>query len=151
MSAIVLIDTCVLLNILNVPGYNQDRTLIDREFQKLVQQGDTLLLPMATILETGSHIADIPNGHHRRRWGEIFVEQIKETHQRNAPWSPIAFPDLDSIIPWLDEYPDFAARSVGFANVTIIKDWEKVCDRHPMSRVKIWSIDGGLKGYDRKP
>ena len=138
MNTIVIIDTCILLNILDVPGHNQDKESIEIEFQQHVQQGDRLLLPMATILETGSHIAKIP-------------ELVIQTHRGEAPWSPIAFPDLDSIILWLDQFPDFAMQGVGFADVTIIKDWEKVCDRHPMSRVKIWSIDGDLGGYDCQP
>ncbi len=149
MSAIILIDTSILLNILDVPGYNQDKEAVQQQYEQHVQNGDQLLLPMATVVETGSHVADIPNGYHRRAWGQIFVNLVKQTHRGEAPWSPIAFPKLDSIVQWLDDFPEFAGRKIGFADMTIIKDWERTCAQHTMSQVKIWSLDHGLLGYDR--
>lgn len=32
-----------------------------------------------------------------------------------------------------------------------IKEWEKLCKRHRMSRVLIWSLDADLTAYDRHP
>ena len=57
MSAIVLLDTSVYLNILDVPGWNQERDTILDEFEIRVGDDDIFLLPMATIWETGNHIA----------------------------------------------------------------------------------------------
>lgn len=161
MSAIVLIDTSVLLNILNVPGYSQDKATIDNQYKLHIENRDRLLLPMATILETGSHIADIRNGRQRRNWGEIFVSLVKQTQRGEAPWSPLPFPDLECILTWIDEFPDFVSRGIavgggqinqskaaGFADLTIIKDWEKQRELHSMTRVMIWSLDNGLQGYD---
>lgn len=34
---------------------------------------------------------------------------------------------------------------------SIIKEWEKLCKRHRMSRVLIWSLDADLIAYDRHP
>ncbi len=123
--------------------------VVHQQYQRHVKNGDQLLLPMATILETGNHVAGLKNGHHRRAWGRLLVDLINQTHQGDAPWNPIAFPTLDTVVNWLDGFPDFAERKIGFADVTIIKDWEKLCARHDMSHVKIWSLDSGLQGYDR--
>lgn len=54
-----LLDTSVLLEILEVP-YESDRSaeIVD-EFQAKCDSGVVLQIPMATILETGSHIRKI--------------------------------------------------------------------------------------------
>jgi hypothetical protein len=62
VSAIVLLDTSVYLNILDVPGYNQDREEILDEFLHRIEDNDLFFLPMATIWETGNHISTLPNG-----------------------------------------------------------------------------------------
>ncbi|MEO5333599.1 MAG: hypothetical protein H7839_16425 [Magnetococcus sp. YQC-5] len=151
MSAIILIDTCVLLNIFNVPMYNDKYTDIFNEFNNLINHRNIFLLPMATIFETGNHIANLTDGGHRRKWSHIFVNTIKQTHQGVAPWRAIEFPKLDDkdIINWLDEFPGMAMSGCGFSDLSIIKDWEKMCKLHPLSEVRIWSIDTHLSGYQR--
>jgi hypothetical protein len=60
MSSICLIDTSIFLELLNVPNYNQHRASVLEDFKTYSQAGCTFLLPMATILETGNHIARPP-------------------------------------------------------------------------------------------
>ncbi|MDF5733562.1 MAG: hypothetical protein PUP92_37695 [Rhizonema sp. PD38] len=62
MSSICLIDTSIFLELLNVPNYNQHRASVLEDFQTYAQAGCTFLLPMATILETGNHIAQNGDG-----------------------------------------------------------------------------------------
>lgn len=52
MSEIVVIDTSVFLNVLDVPGFNQDRDSVLRELERLINRNATLLLPMAAVVET---------------------------------------------------------------------------------------------------
>ena len=62
MPPIVIVDTSVLLNVLDVPGFNRDRgTVLDR-FEELVDDGANLLLPMGAVFETGNHVAHLPGG-----------------------------------------------------------------------------------------
>lgn len=150
-EAIVLIDTCVVLNFMNVPGYNQNRIDIRKELAERYGRNDKLFLPMATVLETGSHIADIPDGNRRRKWAKDFAVLVTRTYREETPWRSLAFPKLEEIVPWLVDFPEYALQGIGFADMSIIKAWEEACDNHPMSRVQIWSLDKHLKGYDRKP
>ncbi len=62
MSAIVIVDTSVLLNILNVPGRNERRVEVLAELGGLIETGDHLFIPMAAIVEVGNHIAQLGNG-----------------------------------------------------------------------------------------
>ena len=76
MSEIVLVDTSVLMNVLNVPGRNQDREAVIAEFTRLVQGGAHLFLPMAAVFEAGNHIAQLADGQARRSAATIFGEEI---------------------------------------------------------------------------
>ena len=75
MSSICLIDTSVFLNILNVPRCNEDRM---QNFKEYIELGCTFLLPMATILETGNHIAQNGDGTIRRKTAIHFVKEVKD-------------------------------------------------------------------------
>ena len=66
MPPIIIVDTSVLLNVLDVPGFNQDRNAVLDEFGELVDAGASLLLPMGAVFETGNHIADVRDGRQRR-------------------------------------------------------------------------------------
>ena len=87
MSSICLIDTSIFLEILNVPNYNQHRASVLQDFKTYVQSGCTFLLPMATILKTGNHIAQNGDGTMRRETAMRFTEQVKAAFTGKAPWS----------------------------------------------------------------
>ena len=77
MSSIVLVDTSVLLNVLDVPGRNQQRESVLDELGAFIEAEDLLFIPMAAIIETGNHIAHMDgDGRLRRQAAERFVEVI---------------------------------------------------------------------------
>ena len=47
MSDIAIVDSSVLLNVLDIPGFNQDRRGVFERFGQLVDAGDHLLLRSA--------------------------------------------------------------------------------------------------------
>ena len=89
MSDIVIVDTSVLLNVLDIPAFNQNRAEIFAEFDELLDSGASFLLPMAAVFETGDHIADLPDGRRRRRYAKVFRDRIREALEGQAPWVPI--------------------------------------------------------------
>ncbi len=149
MSAIVLVDTSILLNVLDVPGRNQDRATVLQALAAHLEQNDHLLLPMAAIVETGNHIAHVPDGAKRRRAAQRFVNEIRKALQGETPWRPVSFPSNEQVSNWLHDFPDRATAGIGFGDLSIIKEWETCCTRHPMSSVKIWALDGDLQGFER--
>ena len=149
MSEIVLVDTSVLTNVLNVPGRNQDREAVIAEFIRLVQSGTHLFLPMAAVFEAGNHIAQLADGRVRREAAATFAKEIKKALSGDAPWKPMRFPDQETLTAWLDDFPDAAMRGLGMGDLSIWKDWQKQCTLYPMSRVRVWSLDDDLAGLDR--
>lgn len=158
MSSIVLIDTSIYMNVLNVPDRNQNREEVLAEFARRIDDKDHFLLPMATIWETGNHISRLSTGGLRRTYAEIFVTEVVNALNGLTPYRPTYFPEKDIFTQWLIEFPGYASRNkspekrnegVSLADLSIVKEWERSCELHAMSRVMIWSLDSDLQAYDR--
>lgn len=153
MSSICLMDTSVFLSILNVPNRNQDRASVLQDFQTYSEAGCNLILPMATIIETGNHIAQNGDGTIRRNTAKRFVEEVKAAFTGISPWSPSQFPDTVEILLWIDKFPDLAGKNktpdklegTSFGDLSIIEEFNRLCQRFPMSEVFIWSLDLDLR------
>jgi hypothetical protein len=98
MSSVCLIDTSVFLNILNVSKCNQNRSLVLHDFKLYSEASCIFLLPMATIIETGNHIAQNGDGNTRRQTAQQFVKQVKAAFKGEAPWKPSQFPQTEEIL-----------------------------------------------------
>ena len=85
MSDVVIVDTSVLLNVLDVPAFNQNRAEVFAEFNEFLDSDANFLLPIAAIFETGGHIADLRDGRQRQRYAEVFRDRIREALEGNAP------------------------------------------------------------------
>jgi hypothetical protein len=158
MSSICLIDTSIFLEILNVPNYNQHTALVLEDYQTYAESGCTFLLPMATILETGNHIAQNGDGTMRRITALRFVEEVKAAFTGLAPWRTTTFPNTAEIMLWIDQFPILAGKNkapdkqegTSFGDLSIIEEFNKSCKRFPMSEVFIWSLDRDLQSYHQK-
>lgn len=149
MSTIVIVDSTVLLNIIDVPGRNQDRSTVLNTLDERIEAGDHLFIPMAAIVEVGNLIAHGCGGAQRRAAAERFVMEVRSALDDKAPWKPINFPSNLDVLRWLDAFPDSAMRGMGMGDLSIRQEWEACCMRYPMSRVLVWSLDSDLDGCDR--
>lgn len=158
MTSICLIDTSVFLNLLNVPHCNQQNASVLQDFQTYYEAGCTFLLPMATIIETGNHIAQNGDGTIRRKTAIRFVNEVKAAFKGDAPWRTTAFPETKEILEWIDKFPDLAGMNkaperqegTSFGDLSIIEEFNKSCKLFPMSEVFIWSLDADLHSYHQK-
>ena len=153
MRSVVIVDTSVFCNVLNIPQMNQSRKSVIAQFEVFIKDGASLLLPMAAVYETGNHIAQLKqgNGNIRRQVGEIFVAQVRAAIAGEAPWQVMQLPSTEDIREWLVDFPDSAMRGESMGDLSIIKEWESVKIKTPNYRVLIWSLDGDLQGYDYQP
>lgn len=159
MSDIVLLDSSVYLNVLDVPGFNQERTSVFERFAQSIENKDHFLLPLAAVWETGNHIAHLSDGATRRRYALDLVDDVTRAFNGDVPYRATHFPEREEFLNWLSAFPEMAMRNkskeklregVSLADLSIIKEWERNCDLHPMSRVRVWSLDTDLSGYDRE-
>lgn len=149
MTAIVIVDSSVLLNILDVPGRNESRAAVLAVLGELIEASNHLFIPMAAIVEVGNHIAHLGNGAQRRTAAQRFVAEVRKALADQAPWKPMNFPSNQVVLGWLDAFPDAAMQGLGMGDLSIKKEWEVLCAKHPMSRVRVWTLDDDLAGLDR--
>lgn len=118
-----IIDTSVFLNVLDVPQFNQERVTILQELKDRIKNEDTFLLPFASIIETGNHIAKINNGNQRRKFAQKFSEEVRKSLEGESPWRPLEFPKPEDVKQWLGDFPDSAQQEKGLADHLIINQW----------------------------
>ncbi len=148
MKAICLVDTTIFLEALNVPSKANQHTAITNQIEAKIRNKESLFLSMATVLETGNHIAQNGDGNQRRQCAERFVKQVQKAIDGGSPFKPINFLEANDMRRWLAEFPDWAMQGQGLGDLSIKHDWERLCEQNPARRVYIWSLDGHLAGFD---
>lgn len=153
---VLVLDTSVLCCWLEVPGkqtagsrddpWTTERiaTLIKTETAK----GSVLVLPIASLIETGNHIAQAQSRRH-----ECAVElamHIASTADAASPWA--AFTEQSTL--WepeklkamAREWPDLAKGGLSIGDATI----KQVAEHYARAgfRVEILTGDAGLKAYE---
>lgn len=145
------IDTSILLNILDVPDRNQNKDEVIEEFKSLIEgRTETLILPLATIIETGNHIAHIGNGSIRREKANLLSQFLLRTANGEAPWEYYGKElSADDLIHIANNFPDMAmAQCTGIGDLSIIRAFEKYKETVPaIGTIMIWSIDVHLQSY----
>ena len=149
MSSIVIVDTSVLLNILDVPDRNQRKKEVLDRLGTFIDAGDHLFIPMAAIVETGNLIAHVKGGAQRRAAATRFVKEVRSALSDEAPWKPINFPSNQEVLSWLHAFPDSAMQGIGMGDLSIKKEWEELCRRYRLSHVWVWTLDADLTNLDR--
>jgi len=151
MSAICIIDTSVFVEILNLPQMAKTNESVLKELEKKIQHGEKLFLPMATILETGNHIAKNGSGDQRRQCAERFVKQLKKVLMGKTPFNPIRYLNKEDMQKWISEFPESAMCGIGLGDLSIIQDWKRMCEQFQGYQVYIWSLDQHLQGHNKGP
>lgn len=137
-KSLIIIDTSIFLNILAVPNRCQDREKVFEKFEEYITLEASFILPMATIIETGNHIAQNGNGNTRRDIAIQFCEHVSKVLNDEAPYKISSFPNNEEIKKWLNQFPNLAMRNkspikqegTSFGDLTIIQEFEKQKDLH---------------------
>ncbi len=155
MTSVRFVDTSILLNLLGVPGRDQDRERVTEEFSKFVTSGITLILPTAAIIETGNHIRHIKaDGEVRRSAAIGFDGLLRRTVANEAPW------ELNRV-DWSPEFLlsicdgsgtgmsliDHAVGGVGAGDLTILAEARQYRERTGIIDVRVWSLDHDLNAH----
>jgi hypothetical protein len=160
MSKIVLVDTTIFLNILDIPNRNQQRAAVLEQLEQRYVNNDSMLLPLATVWETGNHISKLSTGGLRRKFGEKFLRQVSQAFEGTAPYTPTNFHDRKEFLSILHDFPEHVTRSKNdqkpneggsLSDLSIIKEWEATSRKHPRRAVVIWSLDQDLEAYSEHP
>lgn len=143
------IDTSVMLNLLEVPNMCDDIEKVKEEWKKNLGAGDILIMPTATIIETGNHIAHIANGNKRREIAGKFGEFLRKTANGEAPWQLYGVKNTKEELLYLaDNIKEFATREIGIGDMSIIYAYQHYIEETPaIGTIMIWSTDTHMQGY----
>lgn len=148
------VDTSVLVNVLDVPGHAQHRGQVLSEQRDRQLKGDTFILPVAAVVETGNHIAQLRNGYDRRRAADRFSRILVLVASGQAPWrlysSAWDGEFLDRLVAGGitgSSLVEHAVRGLGCGDLSILVEREVYRARTGISDVRIWTLDALLDSY----
>ena len=151
---VVFLDTSVLVEVLGVPGKSQRPDEIRLELRERTAAGESLILPTASIIETGNHIAQLGNGTERRTLAERFVRVLHSTIGEAAPWVLNgARWDADLLTAicggarGCPPLPEMASQRVGAGDISILAEAEAYAARVTHVEVRIWTLERLLAAY----
>ena len=143
------IDTSVMVNLLEVPNLCNDAEAVKGEWKEVLQTGDVLILPIATIIETGNHIAHISNGNIRRTIAGKFGEYLRKTAEGEAPWQLYGIElDKAGLLYLADHIEENALCEIGVGDMSIVYAYKQYKEKTPaIGSIMIWSTDKHLQSY----
>ena len=151
MTTITLVDTSVLVELLEVPGKNQHSAEVQAEFVGRQQAGERFMLPMTAIIETGNHIAQVKTGN-RRAAAERFVAFVAKAMSDAPPWTLAE-------VTWDAEalgqlcrgdstgmnFVDLAGNAMlGAGDVAILVERDLLKRRSATTTVQVWTLEATL-------
>lgn len=157
MAKILIIDTSIMCVWLRVPGMettgkNNEYTydIVAQHIEEERGKGTKLVLPVATIIETGNHIAHA-NGNKEQSIKEL-SSMIISSAKGETPWIAIDMQhtlwNVDNLSVLVEKWKKTVIsekQSIGDAAIVqIAQQFAPTCE------VEIFTGDGGLKNYEYK-
>lgn len=156
MKKVLIIDTSILCVFLKVPnmetcGSNDDKwdfNRVDKYIKKEIKKKTTLVLPLATLVETGNHIAQA--GEKRYEIALSLAEIIAAAADGKTPWAAFteqsSLWDIEELKKLAAEWPNLAKQKISIGDATI----KTVAEYYAKInwQVEILTGDGGLKAYE---
>lgn len=157
MKKVLIIDTSILCVYLGVPGKETcgddndkwDKKRVEIRFQKEEKQGTDFILPLATIIETGNHIAQANSK--RYEIAQTFADILMKVADGVIPWAVFTTQidelwSLEKLKELALEWPILASQQISIGDATI----KSVAEYYAKTgcEVEILTGDGGLKAYE---
>jgi hypothetical protein len=151
---ISFVDTSILCNLLPVHGRDQDRQTAIAEMRTKQQLGETLILPVTSVVEAGNFIAQVPDGRIRRDNASKFEKMLKLVLKNEAPWRLHSFTWGEAFLSSLltgggtgINFVELAMRGIGGGDLCILTERKMYMDRTGLADVQVWTMDLKLRSY----
>jgi hypothetical protein len=152
---ILIFDTSILCCWLQVPGKTTcgptddrwDKKRINNLIAREQKAKSTFVLPVASIIETGNHIAQTSGD--RFKLAQQLAAKLRDTANKTSPWAAFEHQaelwNKESMNRLADEWPKLAAQGLGIGDATI-KDVAEFYAKIGYD-VEILTGDEGLKTH----
>lgn len=157
--AVVFIDTTVLCNFLRVPGKAQQQGIVQDDYDRRRTAGHTFVLPMATVIEAGNHIAQLPEslGDQRRRCADRLTSVLRLVAAGTQPWVLVETEwNRDLLNQFCDgnaskSTPSFievaTQGTLGGGDLAILIERDRYAERVMGQEIQIWTYDQQLAAW----
>ena len=152
MNLVLFVDTSVMVNLLNIPGRNQHHNEAIIEYNKLMEQEKIVfVIPVATLVETGNHIAHISDGNLRFLIGKEFADLVRSAISMEGSWVTASEIPPNVLDVGLDKFMQFVPSGTGLGDATIVAQFEEYWTKQqPIGTMRIWSYDNHLQGFEKE-
>ena len=156
MSKVLVLDTSVLCVWLQISGKDTmgkandiwDYKRVNHKIEEEIAKRTVLVLPLASIIETGNHISQSPGD--RFTLAETFADLIRKTANNETPWAAFTVQSnlwsAEKLNALADNWPILAASKLSLGDATIKDVAEYYAEQG--STVEIFTGDQGLKAYE---
>jgi hypothetical protein len=125
-----------------------DRQRVDGKIKSAGAANTAFVLPLATIIETGNHIAQAT--HSRKEQGSALADLMRKSAEAQTPWAAFsdqsALGSAENLKSLADSWPDLAAQKLSLGAATI-KDIAEYYARLVFA-VEILTGNQGLKSHE---
>lgn len=159
MARYLVIDTSILCVYLRVPGFatcgpredTWDYERVAAKIEAAKKEDSTLVLPIATLIETGNHISQV-KGHDIRPYAEAFAIIIRNSVNSVEPWDAFSVQSElwspEELLQYAERWPEQAANRVSLGDASIVRVAEYL---NKAADVEIFTGDGGLRALSPPP
>lgn len=155
MKSVVFLDTSIVCNLIPVPSFDQHSDKVKEELSIRSKSGAQFILPITAVIETGNHIAQLPNGDARRKAADRFSIMLTMVINNQAPWilHDIAWNTafLQSFLDGAETgstYVQHALNGVGAGDLCILTERQHYQSRTHLT-AEIWTLDHGLEAHNQ--
>lgn len=153
---VLVFDTSILCCLLEVPGKETagpdndqwTKQRIDSLIATELASGSTFVLPLATLIETGNHIAQAASM--RFECAKKLAEYIQQAAEGSTPWAAFTEQsklwDSDSLRDLAGRWPPLAAKKHSMGDAMIVGVAQSYAEAE--IEVVILTGDTGLKAYE---
>ncbi|MHC5726478.1 MAG: hypothetical protein ACYTXY_20565, partial [Nostoc sp.] len=124
---------------------------VEARFQAEERQKAKFILPLATIIETGNHIAQAKS--RRYEIAQAFAKILVKVADGVIPWEIFTAQvgelwNSEQLKQLATEWPTLASRNISIGDATIKTVAEYYAKTSSTFQVEIFTGDGGLKAYE---
>ena len=159
----LILDTNILCAWLQIPGYevaqakdkspieSQTKADIDAKIDQTIADNGLLVLPLATIIETGNHISQAKQGKFSHRdLAQSFKALIhKALDENELHWVLFTrnvelFWGEDAVSKLIEEWFETVERKLSLADVSLLAVAEYYWKEQPYWETEVYTVDEGL-------
>ena len=159
MTRVLVVETSYLCELYRVPAFS-DRRFGERLSAKWEQEeraGARFRVPVGCVYQVCDHIADVPDGHQRRRLADRIATDLKSSTERWTPWLTVPSHSVAELASFVRAFAsDPGHLMLGLTNAQVVEIARGLKTEYRGTggyQVHIWTRNRRLKAYepDREP